>query len=179
MAPDSFSIQPFEAKRVRVESSRSFEEVLQNLQTLVGTTGSEDVLQRAPKGSREHYEEAVRSHLGKSDFMLFLGVDHGEWLSLFGIQRKAVRWIFGNPLIALTMLRQDITAGLFAPVELLLFENESGKGSTVIYDLPSSLMVIEPHPALRAAAEGLDHKMQALVSRATGVAMGETAGHRA
>jgi hypothetical protein len=39
----------------------------------------------------------------------------------------------------------------------------------VIYDLPSSLMVIESNPALLAAARVLDHKLVMLVSRVTGV----------
>ena len=171
MPQGSFSIQPFEAKRVRCESTRSFDEVLLNLQKLVGTTEHMDVLQGLSESNREHYEKVVQSQLGESGFMLFLSIDHGEWLPVFGIQRKVVRWIFGNPLIAITMLRHDITAGLFAPVELLLFENESGGGSTVVYDLPSSLMVIERNPALLAAAEVLDRKVQTLVSRVTGVAM--------
>jgi len=93
---------------------------------------------------------------------------------LFGIQRKVMRWILGNPLIAITMIRHDITASLFAPVELLLVENELGDESTVIYDLPSSLMVIEPNPALLAAARVLDHKLQTLVSRVTGVELDRT-----
>ena len=41
------------------------------------------------------------------------------------------------------------TAALFAPVELLLYENESGAGSTIIYDLPSSLMVLDENPPLK------------------------------
>ncbi|MBB5330293.1 DUF302 domain-containing protein [Tunturiibacter gelidoferens] len=59
-------------------------------------------------------------------------------MQTFGINRKVLRWVFGNPIIAYTMIRHDITAALFAPVELLLYENESGGGATIIYDLPSS-----------------------------------------
>ncbi|WP_410803233.1 DUF302 domain-containing protein [Paraburkholderia sp. SIMBA_053] len=36
------------------------------------------------------------------------------------MRRPAVRIILGNPLIAITVMRLDVTAGLFAPVELLL-----------------------------------------------------------
>jgi len=85
--------------------------------------------------------------------------------------------IFGNPLIAITMLRHDLTAGLFVPVEMLLMENESGDGSTVLYDLPSSLMAIERNPALRDAAQELDRKLQTLVSRVTGVELDRTPEH--
>jgi hypothetical protein len=45
--------------------------------------------------------------------------------------------ILGNPLIAIT------TAGLFAPVEILVTEKKSGAGTTITYVRSSSLMVIE------------------------------------
>jgi hypothetical protein len=160
-----------------VESARSFEEVLLNLQKVVGKTtipqGNTQEPDKVP--TREQFEQAIQSQVGESDFTLFFAMDYGQWLPLFGIQRKVMRWILGNPLIAITMIRHDITASLFAPVELLLVENESGEGSTVIYDLPSSLMVIEPNPALLAAARVLDHKLARLVSRVTGVELDQTA----
>ncbi len=175
MPQNSFFMQPFEGNRVRFESTRSFDEVLLNLRKLVGTATIQKVnKQESGEDTREHFEQAIQSQVGESGFMLFLELDHGDWLSLFGIQRKVVRWILGNQLLAITMIRHDITAGLFAPVELLLFDNESGDGSTVIYDLPSSLMVIEHNPALRDAAEELDRKLQTLVSRVTGVELDRT-----
>jgi hypothetical protein len=175
MPQNAFFMQPFEAKRVRFESTRSFDEVLLNLRKLVGTAIPQKVIkQEAGGGTREQFEKAIQSQVGESDFMLFFEIDHGDWLPVFGIQRKVVRWILGNPLLAITMIRHDITAGLFAPVELLLVANESGDGSTVIYDLPSSLMAIERNPALRDAARVLDRKLQTLVSRVTGVELDRT-----
>jgi len=175
MPQNAFFIRPFEGKRVQCETTRSFDEVLLNLRKLVGTATPQKVnKQESGGGTREQFEKAIQSQVGESDFMLFLEIDHGDWLPVFGIQRKVVRWILGNPLLAITMIRHDITAGLFVPVELLLFENESGDGSTVIYDLPSSLMVIERNPALRDAARVLDRKLQTLVSRVTGVELDRT-----
>jgi hypothetical protein len=173
MPQNSFSIRSFEAKRVRVESTRSFEEVLLNLQKVVGTTIIQQGNSWEPGGAptREQFEQVIQSQVGESDFTLFFAMNYAQWLPLFGIQRKVVRWILGNPLIAITMIRHDITASLFAPVELLLVENESGNGSTVIYNLPSTLMVIDPNPTLQAAAQELDRKLAALVSRVTGVEM--------
>ena len=74
-----------------------------------------------------------------------------------------LRVIIGNPLIAITMLRHDLTAGLFAPVELLVVEEDNGR-SSVTYVQPSSLMVVEPNPPLLAAARELDAKLAALAS---------------
>jgi uncharacterized protein (DUF302 family) len=65
--------------------------------------------------------------VGESGFMLFYEIDHGGWLPRFGINPRTVRWVLGNPLIAITMIRHDITAGLFAPVEFLVTEKESGR----------------------------------------------------
>ena len=61
-----------------------------------------------------------RSQTKQSGFMLFAEFDYHQWLGLYGIQRKLARWILGNPIIAITMIRHDLEAALFAPVELLL-----------------------------------------------------------
>jgi hypothetical protein len=76
-----------------------------------------------------------------------------------------VRVILGNPLIAITMLRHDLSAGLFAPVELLVTASEEGSGTQIIYVQPSSLMCVPgTGPELRPAAEVLDAKLSKLVS---------------
>jgi uncharacterized protein (DUF302 family) len=99
--------------------------------------------------------------------MLFAEFDYHQWLRLYGIQRKLARWILGNPVIAITMIRHDLEAALFAPVELLLVEDENREGVTVIYDLPSSLMVTYENPPLLEAAAALDAKLQDLVTEVT------------
>jgi hypothetical protein len=50
-------------------------------------------------------------------------------------------------------------------VELLVLEEE-GRGSSITYVKPSSLMVVEPNPPLLAAAQELDRKLAALVAKA-------------
>lgn len=120
------------------------------------------------RGNREAFEREVeRRFVGESGFMKFGEIDHGSWLGMYGIHRRSVRWIFGNPLIAVTMIRHDISAGLFVPVEMLITEAEDGMGATLTYLLPSSLMVIEDNQPLRAAAEALDKKVATLVERAS------------
>jgi hypothetical protein len=64
------------------------------------------------------------------------------------------------------MLRHDVTAGLFAPVELLLTDEEDSH-SSLIYVKPSSLMVIENNPELLSAAIELDSKLAALAAKVT------------
>jgi uncharacterized protein (DUF302 family) len=171
MTPSAFSVQPFEAKRLQYASPRSFDDILQTFQEVVGTTDGAAVLQGTSESvrTREEYEKLVQSHVGESGFMLFFQLDYGRWLPLFGVQRRVMRLIFGNPLLAITMLQHDVTAGLFVPVEIVVVENESRDGAAVIYDLPSAQMKIENNPALLAAAQELDRKLQVVVSRVTGV----------
>ena len=164
MAKATSIVRSFEGRRVRYETPRSFDQVLADLQAAVGnaTHGELDSGARS-SATKDEFEDRMQRLAGDSGFMLFFELNHGAWLERYGLHRKVRRWIFGNPVIAYTMLRHDITAGLFAPVELLLFETESG--TTVMYDLPSSLMVIEDNPSLLDAARVLDRKLAELVER--------------
>ncbi len=65
------------------------------------------------------------------------------------------------------MLRHDIAAGLFVPVELLLVDGADGDGASLFYVRPSSLIGIDGNPGLLAAAKALDAKVEALVACAT------------
>lgn len=123
-------------------------------------------MQKAGGLNLETFEKVLQSRIGTSGFMLFGELDYGMWLPFYGVRRKAIRLILGNPLIAITMIRHDIEAALFAPVELLLVDNQGG-GCTVVYDVPSALMVVTHNPPLLAAAETLDKKLEALVREAT------------
>ncbi|KBZ68908.1 DUF302 domain-containing protein [Mycobacterium colombiense] len=156
----------FDGVRVRYDSTKSYDELRAALLADIGeqpvpindiATGS---------GDWESYRERVESHVGPSGFMLFGTVDHGAWIPKAGVDRKALRVILGNPLIAITMLRHDVTAGLFAPVELLLLEEDDG--SSLTYVKPSSLMVVQPNPELLSAAEQLDAKLAALAEKVAG-----------
>ncbi|MEU0497549.1 DUF302 domain-containing protein [Mycobacterium sp. NPDC006124] len=112
------------------------------------------------------YEREVQEHVGPHGFMLFASFDHGAWIQKAGIHRQVLRLIIGNPLIAVTMLRHDVTAGLFAPVELLLTEEDDDR-SALTYVRPSSLMVVESNPPLLEAALALDDKLAALAESVT------------
>ena len=154
----------FTGKRIRYDSRLSFDDVLARLRARVGETTLDYVV--GLSGSREEFEAKVREHIGSSGFMLFTQIDHGRWIEKFGIKRRLVRWVFGNPLIAITMLRHDYTAGLFVPIELLLAESDDGMSCNITYLLPSSLIAIDGNPQLLAAAQALDAKAAALVAEA-------------
>ena len=156
----------FDGVRVRYDSDKTYDELLA---ALLADIGREPV----PIGDIatvsddwQTYAQRVRSHVGPSGFMLFALLDHGGWLTKAGIDRRAMRVVLGNPLIAVTMLRHDVTAGLFAPVELLILDEDGGR-SSLTYVKPSSLMVVQPNPELLSAATELDTKLAALAQKVT------------
>ena len=153
----------FDGVRVRYDSAKSYDELLA---ALLGDIGKKPIpindIATSTDGW-ESYRERVDSHIGPSGFVLFGLVDHGAWITRAGIDRKVTRVILGNPLIAITMLRHDLTAGLFAPVELLI--TDEGAGSSLTYVKPSSLMVVQPNPELLSAAQALDAKLATLAEK--------------
>jgi uncharacterized protein (DUF302 family) len=155
----------FDGVRVRYDSTKSYEELLAALLADIGErpVPINDIATAA--GDWQSYQQRVESLVGSSGFMLFGLVDHGAWITKAGIDRRVMRVILGNPLIAITMLCHDVTAGLFAPVEMLLLDE--GEGSSLTYVKPSSLMVVEPNPELLSAAAELDAKLAALATKIT------------
>ena len=107
---------PFGGIRLRFDSTKSFDELVDALLADVGDepVPIDDIGARFE--SWESYEHEVQSHVGPSGFMLFALWNHGGWIKKAGIDQKVLRVVIGNPLIAITMLRHDVTAGLFAPV---------------------------------------------------------------
>jgi hypothetical protein len=159
-AEASVASKPFQGIRIEVDTSVSFDEVLSRLRRLMGDASAQEVVTLAKEATTqaEYVQKVEERFVGESGFMLFYEIDHGGWLPRFGINRRTVRWILGNPQIAITMI---------APVEILVTEKESGPGTTITYVRPSSLMVIEENPPLREAAEALDEKFDALIAKAT------------
>jgi uncharacterized protein (DUF302 family) len=157
---------PFQGVRVRYDSATSYDQLVA---ALLADIGEQPVpIDEFPKAFKtwDSYEQKVQSYVGPSGFMLFGLFNHGGWITKAGIDRKVLRVILGNPLIAITMLRHDVTAGLFAPVELLIADERDGR-SSLTYVKPSSLMVVEPNPELLSAATELDTKLAALAAKVT------------
>ncbi len=160
----------FQGVRVRYDSAKSYDELLAALLADIGQLPVPINDFAVATDDWQSYQQLVQPHIGPSGFMLFGLFDHGAWIPKAGIDRKVMRVVLGNPLIAITMLRHDVTAGLFAPVEVLLAD-EGDDRSSLTYVAPSSLMVLQKDPAenpeLLSAAKELDAKLAALAAKVT------------
>ena len=119
----------------------------------------------AAGGDAEGARAKIEAMAGPSGFMLFATHDHGALLRLAGQQRKAVQYVVGNPLFALQMTQHDIRASLYAPLRVLIYENDEGK-TCLEYDRPSSLFGQFGNERISPTAALLDRKLEALVSAA-------------
>ena len=102
---------------------------------------------------------------GPSGFLLFGTTDHGALLRIVGQKRKAIQYVVGNPLFALQMTQHDIRAGLYAPLRVLLYEDDRGR-TCLEYDKPSSLFGQFQNDRISPTAPMLDKKLEDLVTTA-------------
>jgi uncharacterized protein (DUF302 family) len=162
-------LQELQVRHFEYETTRSFEDVIGTFERLVGTVegiGWESA-QNVSKSVAE-FESKVKENIGPSGFMRFLTIDHGSWLSLLGQPAEMRMYTIGNPLIAITMLRHNIAAGLNVPVRLVIYRDEASGTTRLTYDQPSGLMSGIGNPSLMEAAAVLDAKLAALAEQVTG-----------
>ena len=155
----------FTVDHVRLTTDKPFEEVAKAFERRLGRFDP-DVLKALAAGEdAEGIRARIQSMAGPSGFMLFSANDHGGLLRLAGQKRKAVQYIVGNPLFAFQMTQHDIRASLYAPLRVLVYENEDGK-SCVEYDKPSSLFGQFGNAKVTEVAKMLDGKLEQLVAKA-------------
>jgi uncharacterized protein (DUF302 family) len=155
----------FVVDHVRLETDKPFEEVTKAFERQLGTFDPDLPKVATASGDTEAAKARIEAMAGPSGFMLFGTQDHGALLRLAGQKRKAVQYVVGNPLFALQMTQHDIRAGLYAPLRVLLYEDERGR-TCLEYDKPSSLFGQFNDDRIAPVAAMLDRKLEALVAAA-------------
>jgi uncharacterized protein (DUF302 family) len=148
---------------VRLETNKPLGDVTKAFEKQLGTFDSDVRRAATESGDTEAAKAKIEAMVGPSGFMLFGTQDHGALLRLAGQKRKAIQYVVGNPLFALQMTQHDIRASLYAPLRILIYENEDGK-TCVEYDKPSSLFGQFGNDRIGPTAAMLDKKLEALVA---------------
>jgi uncharacterized protein (DUF302 family) len=120
-------------EHIRISSERPFAEVRRKLEDTVPKldTGIAEALSTGDQKRAKDYEE------NGPKLSIFGERDHGALLQISGSRRNALQYDIGNPLTASTMTRRQLPAALYAPLRVVLFEDEQGRG-VFEYDKPSS-----------------------------------------
>ena len=120
-------------EHIRIASERPFAEVRRKLEDTVPKLDSAiaEALSNADQKRAKDYEE------NGPKLSIFEQRDHGSLLQITGRRRNALQYEIGNPVTASKMTRYQLPAALYAPLRVLLFEDEQGRG-IFEYDKPSS-----------------------------------------
>ncbi|KAJ6571795.1 hypothetical protein B0H19DRAFT_1131249 [Mycena capillaripes] len=151
---------------VTFSTTISFSEVVSRLDKQIGK-GIGAGFDLGGATSKEELQTHVDSVVGPSGFLYFNEFNHGNWLQLYSASPRVVVYVIGNPIIGKNMLPHDLRGAYNIPPRLLVLEKSDGTGTDVVYHLPSSVIVLGHNEMLRAAAETLDRKMEALVKGIT------------
>jgi uncharacterized protein (DUF302 family) len=152
-------------EHVRIVAGKPFEQVVKAFEQQLGQFDPEVSESLSAGADAEKVRAKIEAMVGPSGFMLFRTSDHGELLRLAGQKKKAIQYLVGNPLFAIQMTQHDIRASLYAPLRVLLYENEHGK-TCVEYDKPSSLLGQFDNAKVSEVATMLDRKLDQLVAKA-------------
>jgi uncharacterized protein (DUF302 family) len=96
---------------------------------------------------------------------IFLKRNHGALLQVAGRPRQALQYEIGNPHTASKMTRHRLPAGLYAPLRIMLYEDEIG-GSVFEYDRPSSLFGQYCDERVTEVGRHLDADLEAVLRKA-------------
>jgi uncharacterized protein (DUF302 family) len=144
-----------------MRSSKSFATVKANLERLVPKL-DEEISRLLLAGEIQRLKQKLEEG---PELSIFLFRDHGRVLKIIGRSSNAVQYEIGNPFTASKMTRYRLAAGLYAPLRVILYEDEMG-GSIFEYDKPSSLFGQFGDEQVTAVAHGLDVALERALQRA-------------
>jgi hypothetical protein len=133
MSQVSVTSRTIAVEHIRIASARPFAEVRRKLEDSVPTLDP-SIAEALARGDQKR---AGDYDANGPKLSIFLAREHGALLQIAGGKRNAVQYEIGNPLTATKMTRHQLPAGLYAPLRVILFEDEQGRG-VFEYDKPSS-----------------------------------------
>ena len=160
--PDPVTTQRrIQIEHVRIEAAKPFEAVKAALEELVPPLDPA-ILEALRQGDIERAKEARQRG---PELAIFSARDHGGLLRIADLARKAVQYEIGNPLTATRMTQHRLPASLYAPLHVLLYENEGGH-AVFEYDRPSSLFGQFGDERVIAVARELDASLERVLAQA-------------
>ena len=161
MANTSITSQTIAVEHIRISSGRQFAEVRRKFEGTVPKLDASiaDVLRSGDHRRAQEYED------NGPKLSIFVVRDHGALLQITGSRRNALQYDIGNPLTASKMTRHQLPAALHAPLRVVLFEDEKGRG-IFEYDKPSCFFGQYGDKRVTEVGRYLDAALQAVLLNA-------------
>ena len=153
--------QTIPVEHIRISSGRPFAEVRRKLE---GTVPKLDrsIAEALSSGDQKRANDYEQTGPKLS---IFGERDHGALLQIAGSRRNALQYEIGNPLTASKMTRHQLSAALYAPLRVVLFEDEQGRG-IFEYDKPSSFFGQYGDERVTEVGHYLDDTLEAVLRNA-------------
>ncbi|WP_114969436.1 DUF302 domain-containing protein [Rhodoferax ferrireducens] len=158
-------IKSLSIQHVTIPSRRSFAEVRNAFEEVVPQLDP-TLIPALHKGDQERAKEHEERGPKLS---IFSQRDHGALLAIAGRRGNAIQYEIGNPLTASKMTRHQLGAALYAPLRVLLREDDEGRG-VFEYDLPSNLFGQFGDERATSVGLQLDSLLSAALAEAAGLA---------
>ncbi len=149
-------------EHIRLASSRPFAEVRDKLEGMIPKLDA-SVVETLSSGDQKRAKDYDENGPKLS---IFGERDHGALLQIVGKKRGAIQYEIGNPLTASKMTRHQLAAALYAPLRVVLFEDEEGR-AIFEYDKPSSFFGQYGDQQVTEVGRYLDATLEAVLLRAT------------
>jgi hypothetical protein len=149
--PPTLTSRSVTVEHIRIESSKPFPEVCAALERAVPRLDP-GILKLLADGDIERVDHE-REH--GPELSIFLVRDHGTLLQIAGRARNARQYDIGNPITASLMTRHQLAGAQYAPIRVVLYENEAGH-AVFEYDQPTSVFGQFGDAQVSLVARGLD-----------------------
>ena len=160
-APAILASRTIAVEHVKISSERSFAEVRRRLEDTLPKLDAiiAEALRSGDQNRATEYDQ------NGPKLSIFEQRDHGSLLEAFGGRRNALQYEIGNPVTASKMTCHQLAAALYAPLRVVLFEDEQGKG-VFEYDKPSSFFGQYGDERVTEVGRYLDVALEAALRRA-------------
>lgn len=147
---------PLPVEHIVIRTPKPYPEVKAGIEKLGRVDDSVRAL--LTKNDIEGLRSALKRVTGEDGLAIHYIALHGDLLALKGERRPLIAYYIGNMLSAVEMTKENPAAGLYAPLRVVVYANDQG-GTTMEYDLPSSMFGQFKNAEIDAMAQSLDQRL--------------------
>ena len=161
MVSSTTSVEKITVEHVTIRSSNTFAAVKTKLEALVPRL-DDGYVTLLRFGLVDQARQALEA---AATLSIFANRNHGALLAIAGLNRQAIQYDIGNPLTASLMTRHNVSAGLYAPIRVLLRESSEGEVAFE-YDRPLSTFGQFADEKIDVVARKLDENLENVLLKA-------------
>ena len=156
------NIYPFNVERIEWNLDQSYSKTMRKLNSTLKRPGLFRIGLMLKFKQKDKFTSYINENTGVLGLMILGSIPHGMILSLSGEHHRAIQLLIGNPLIALNMMKIHPEVGVYAPLRMMISEDDLGK-TVITYEKPSTLFGQWNEQIFQDTGKLLDEKMETLI----------------